>query len=321
VVAVLSTIFKVHGGIQRFNRLLCLALDELAGEMGFEGRVLSQDDSVVDYERAGAPWRWLRFVAGGGGPYRLSLRTAAVLAVWLLAFLLHCYFQAGTFGVLASGDRQALPGLPRHRMLFRTFSLRDFLGWGGLYMWRFCGVLLLFGAFTFLLGGGVLLWLLFLGVGGAQWGSPAALGIGHEAFQVMPGGEDHLAEVDRPLPSRHREIEPGREGEARGQHPEVIGTRLEAGDRETALRVGQDDAGEGGIVFRAEGIADRKVRRREQRLPQALEHSRWTALLGTNALPQRRHRRRPGKRAGDGDACWEIAHRCRAACRLHAMEW
>jgi len=78
VVAVLSTIFKVHGGIQRFNRLLCLALDELAGEMGFEGRVLSQDDSDADYERAGAPWKRLRFVAGGGGPYRLSLRTAAV---------------------------------------------------------------------------------------------------------------------------------------------------------------------------------------------------------------------------------------------------
>ena len=77
VVAVLSTIFKVHGGIQRFNRTLCLALDELAGEMGFEGRVLSQDDSHLDYERAGAPWTRLAFVPGGGGPYRLSLRTAA----------------------------------------------------------------------------------------------------------------------------------------------------------------------------------------------------------------------------------------------------
>jgi len=77
VVAALSTIFKMHGGIPRFNRTLCLALDELAAEMGFEGRVLSQDDSRLDYERAGAPWKRLRFVAGGGGPYRLSLRTAA----------------------------------------------------------------------------------------------------------------------------------------------------------------------------------------------------------------------------------------------------
>jgi glycosyltransferase involved in cell wall biosynthesis len=77
LVAVLSTVFKVHGGIQRFNRALCLALDELAGEMGFEGRVLSQDDSRRDYERAGAPWKRLRFVPGGGGPYRVSLRAAS----------------------------------------------------------------------------------------------------------------------------------------------------------------------------------------------------------------------------------------------------
>jgi glycosyltransferase involved in cell wall biosynthesis len=80
VIAVLSTIFRVHGGIQRFNRTLCRALDELAGEIGFEGRVLSQDDGHLDYERAGAPWKRLRFVPGGGGPYRLSLRTAAACA-------------------------------------------------------------------------------------------------------------------------------------------------------------------------------------------------------------------------------------------------
>jgi glycosyltransferase involved in cell wall biosynthesis len=80
LVAVLSTIFKVHGGIQRFNRTLCLALDDLAGEMGFDGQVLSQDDSRLDYERAGAPWKRLRFVPGGGGPYRLSLRAAAACA-------------------------------------------------------------------------------------------------------------------------------------------------------------------------------------------------------------------------------------------------
>jgi hypothetical protein len=108
----------------------------------------------------------------------LLLALVAMLAVWLASLLLHCYFQAGAYGVLASADRQALPGPRRQRELFRTFSLRDFLGWGGLYMWRFFGVLLLFGVFTFLLGGAVLLWMIFLGVGGAQWGSPAALGIG-----------------------------------------------------------------------------------------------------------------------------------------------
>jgi hypothetical protein len=108
----------------------------------------------------------------------LLLALVAMLAVWLASLLLHCYFQAGAYGVLASADRQALPGPRRQRELFRTFSLRDFLGWGGLYVWRFLGMLLLFGAFAFLLGGAALLWLLFLGVGGAQWGSPAALGIG-----------------------------------------------------------------------------------------------------------------------------------------------
>ena len=108
----------------------------------------------------------------------LLLALIAMLAVWLASLLLHSYFQAGTYGVLAAADRQALPGPRRSKEFFRTFSLRDFLGWGGLYMWRFFGVLLLFGVFAFLLGGGILLWLLFLGAGGAQWGSPAALGIG-----------------------------------------------------------------------------------------------------------------------------------------------
>lgn len=108
----------------------------------------------------------------------LLLALVAMLAVWLASLLLHCYFQAGAYGVLAAADRQALPGPRRRREFFRTFSLRDFLGWGGLYMWRFFGVLLLFGLCVFLLGGAVLLWMIFLGVGGAQWGSPAALGIG-----------------------------------------------------------------------------------------------------------------------------------------------
>ncbi len=108
----------------------------------------------------------------------LVLALIAMLAVWLASLLLHSYFQAGAYGVLAAADRQALPGPRRRKEFFRTFSLRDFLGWGGLYMWRFFGVLLLFGVLTFLLGGAVLLWLLFLGVSGAQWGSPAALGIG-----------------------------------------------------------------------------------------------------------------------------------------------
>src|SRR5262245_16372175 len=77
VVEVLSTIFKVHGGIQRFNRTLCLALDPLTEELGFAGHVVRLDDSRLGYGRSGAPWKRLAFAPGGGGPYRLSLLTAA----------------------------------------------------------------------------------------------------------------------------------------------------------------------------------------------------------------------------------------------------
>jgi hypothetical protein len=108
----------------------------------------------------------------------LLLALAALLAVWLSSLLLHCYFQAGTFGILTAADRQALPGARRRRDFFRTFSLRDFLGWGGLYVWRFFGVVLLFGIALCGLGGAALLWLLSTAVGGGEWGSPAALGIG-----------------------------------------------------------------------------------------------------------------------------------------------
>ena len=102
----------------------------------------------------------------------------ALAAVWLAALLLHCYFQAATYGVLAAADRQALPGPRRHRDFFRAFTLRDFLGWGGLYVWRYFGLLVLFWGLLLMMAMAGLLWLLFLGLGGATWGAPAAFGIG-----------------------------------------------------------------------------------------------------------------------------------------------
>lgn len=108
----------------------------------------------------------------------LLMALTAMLAVWLLTLLLHSFFQAGTYGVLTAAERQALPGARRHRLLFRTFSLRDFLGWGGLYVWRFFGMLVLYGGLALMMGFAILAWLIFLGVGGLQWGVPAALGIG-----------------------------------------------------------------------------------------------------------------------------------------------
>ena len=108
----------------------------------------------------------------------LLLALAAMLAVWTLSLLLHCWFLAGTFGVLAAADRQALPGSRRSRDFFRTFSLRDFLGWGARYVWRFLGLFACFWGALFLLGVAVVVWLVSTLAGGGQWGSPAALAIG-----------------------------------------------------------------------------------------------------------------------------------------------
>lgn len=63
---VLSTVFRVRGGIPRFNQMLCLALDQLAPELGFTAAVISQDDRLDDYRRSGEPWRHLEFVEGCG---------------------------------------------------------------------------------------------------------------------------------------------------------------------------------------------------------------------------------------------------------------
>jgi hypothetical protein len=132
----------------------------------------------------------------------LLLAFAAMLALWTLSLLLHCFFQAGAYGVLTAADRQALPGSRRRRDFFRTFSLRDFAGWGALYVWRFFGALLLFWGLAFPLGLAVLLWVVFTVAGGGRWGGAAALGIGCGGalplgFLVLVTGLwFHLAQAD-----------------------------------------------------------------------------------------------------------------------------
>jgi hypothetical protein len=118
---------------------------------------------------------WLR--ALGDLSPALLLALAALTAVWLASLLVYCFFQAGTYGVLAAADRQALPGARRQREFFRTFTLRDFRGWGGRYVWRYFGVALLFGILLLALSGVALLWLGFAVAGDGEWGSPAALAI------------------------------------------------------------------------------------------------------------------------------------------------
>jgi glycosyltransferase involved in cell wall biosynthesis len=73
VLLALSTIFRVRGGIPRFNQMLCLALDALCPRLGLDVTVLSQDDTTDDYLRYGAPWRHARFVPAGG-PRGVALR-------------------------------------------------------------------------------------------------------------------------------------------------------------------------------------------------------------------------------------------------------
>lgn len=79
VVLVLSTLCGIHGGIQRFNQLLCRAFDELAPELGYTGTVLVLGETVTDYEQLGAPWQHLKFVAGGG-KQRISAAAVAICA-------------------------------------------------------------------------------------------------------------------------------------------------------------------------------------------------------------------------------------------------
>ena len=99
-------------------------------------------------------------------------------AIWLMATLVYCYFQAGIFGVLVAGDRQAPSGRPRGRQWFRTFTAGTFRGWAGRYLWRYFWLLNLFILISTVWLVLLLLLLMLTVWGDARWGSSAALGIG-----------------------------------------------------------------------------------------------------------------------------------------------
>jgi hypothetical protein len=115
---------------------------------------------------------------------RLLLLGAALfgmLVLWLLAVLLHAWVQAGTYGVLHSADRQALPGTGHGRRslrTFRTFAWRNFFGWSGLYGRRYFGFANLAGLFFLVWFIAVPLWMSATLGGAARWGEGGALGIG-----------------------------------------------------------------------------------------------------------------------------------------------
>jgi len=66
ILVVLSTVFKTHGGIPRFNQMLGLAFDQLCPELELGVTIVSQDDTLEDYREHGAPWRHAEFLEGGG---------------------------------------------------------------------------------------------------------------------------------------------------------------------------------------------------------------------------------------------------------------
>lgn len=132
----------------------------------------------------GEEWpEWLAAVAGdlmSDLPAFTSSLLAGLIAsilVWLLAFVVACFAQAGTYGVLFAGDRQARPGA-RDWRYFRTFNFRDFGGWGARDLWRFFWFLNLAGAAFLALGLGLALLLAGAAFGAETWGPQAAIGIG-----------------------------------------------------------------------------------------------------------------------------------------------
>lgn len=111
----------------------------------------------------------------------LVLAVVASLVIGLLAVVVWAWFEGGMLGVLVAAERQALPraeDAPGGWRWFRTFTLRDFSGWGGRYLWRYFWFFHL--ALTVSLVFAFLLALLLVGAvaGNERWGPGAAIGIG-----------------------------------------------------------------------------------------------------------------------------------------------
>lgn len=112
-------------------------------------------------------------------PFALSVLASLVLGV--LAVIVWGWFQGGLVGTLVAAERQAVPRAEDRTggwRWFRTFSLRDFSGWGGRHVWRFFWFFHL--AVTVSLLFVLLLVLLIFGaaMGQEAWGAGAAFGIG-----------------------------------------------------------------------------------------------------------------------------------------------
>lgn len=113
----------------------------------------------------------------------LAIGVVAMLVTWTVAAVFYCWLLGGLYGVLQAADRQAPAAGPGGRIpggwaMFRTFSWRDYSGWGRQNWGRYFGFVnfygLLFTAVAVLLACLVAaaVWI------GGGWGVPAGIGVG-----------------------------------------------------------------------------------------------------------------------------------------------
>jgi hypothetical protein len=115
----------------------------------------------------------------------LVLSLIAATLVWTLAFGLYCYLQGGVVGILAEAEMAAGASRPQWQS-FRTFSMVGFDLQGRRLFWRYFW-------FNHLLGGAMLVWLLFLFAlvalaGGLAAGPDTALGVAVGCVGLVPLG-------------------------------------------------------------------------------------------------------------------------------------
>lgn len=126
---------------------------------------------------------WLAGLATAlaAGLVPLALAVLASFVLGILAVYVWGWFQGGMLGVLVAAERQAPSGAEDRAggwRWFRTFSVRDFAGWGGRYAWRFFWFFHLSLTVSLLLVLAGLLIAFAAGVAREAWGLPAAYGIG-----------------------------------------------------------------------------------------------------------------------------------------------
>jgi len=160
-----------------FTLLFVVSLLPLVAVLG--GMALLSSEWTV-----GAVEDWLAGLESGAslpGLVPVLLALLASMLVGLLAVVVWGWFQGGMLGVLVAAERQAPSGAENRAgawRWFRTFTLRDFSGWAGRYMWRFFWFFHLTATVCLLLVLAGTLIAFAVGVGYQTWGASAAYGIG-----------------------------------------------------------------------------------------------------------------------------------------------